>query len=196
VNFVQIYPLFFNFRWVRVGEISDLVCYPIKSCGPIRLNAFKCTPLGLEDGNLRDRTFMIISSEGQFITGRTYPKVVQIMPKIENDTMTLSAPGMMDVVVDFQRLYSAKTNQTSVWSQPVQTVDCGEEVARWLSRYLVSEDFGMRLVYFPSTVPTRDVREKNKVFATMSPKDTVSLTTQIKGRFFSHVCGLILGGFA
>jgi uncharacterized protein YcbX len=152
-----------------------LICYPIKSCGAIRLNSFKCTNLGFEDGNARDRTFMIITSEGQFITGRTYPKVVQILPKIVNQTMTLSAPGMMDIDVDFERLRSLQTNQTSVWGQAVDTIDCGEEVARWLSRYLLSEDFGLRMVFFPSATATRDVRQKNKIFDTMHHEDTVSI---------------------
>jgi uncharacterized protein YcbX len=158
-----------------VGEISDLLCYPIKSCGAIRLNNFNCTSLGLENGNLRDRTFMIVKSEGQFITGRTYPKVVLISPKIEKETMTLSAPGMMDIDVDFERFRSLETNQTTVWGDSVDTIDCGEEVAKWLSRYVLSEDLGLRLVFFPSATATRDVRKKSKIFNKMRQEDSVSL---------------------
>jgi uncharacterized protein YcbX len=118
---------------------------------------------------------MIVKSEGQFITGRTYPKVVLISPKIEKETMTLSAPGMMDIDVDFERFRSLETNQTTVWGDSVDTIDCGEEVAKWLSRYVLSEDLGLRLVFFPSATATRDVRKKSKIFNKMRQEDSVSL---------------------
>lgn len=65
-------------KWRRVGELSDLICYPVKSLGPIRLNSMECTNLGLKNGWLRDRTLMVIDLDGQFVTGRQYPRMVQV----------------------------------------------------------------------------------------------------------------------
>ncbi|XP_055684866.1 mitochondrial amidoxime reducing component 2-like [Lutzomyia longipalpis] len=162
-------------KWRRVGELSDLMIYPIKSCGPIRANEVDCTILGPQDGHLRDRVFMIITPEGQFITGRSHPKCVQIQPRFDGDKMILSAPGMLDIEVDVKRLYDQKPIRAVVWGQAVDAVECGEEVARWISRFLVSEDIGMRLVFYPNALPTRDVREKNKGFPDLTKIDSGAL---------------------
>ncbi|XP_059617978.1 mitochondrial amidoxime reducing component 2-like [Phlebotomus argentipes] len=162
-------------RWVRVGELSDLVVYPIKSCGPVRTNELECSVLGLAKGHLRDRVFMIITPEGQFITARARPKCLQIQPRFEGDRMILSAPGMLDIEVDMKRLYETKPIRAVVWGETVDAVDCGEEVARWISRFLVSEDIGMRLVFYPATFPTRSVREKNRGFPDLTEVDSGAL---------------------
>jgi uncharacterized protein YcbX len=165
-----------GFRWRKVGEISDLLCFPIKSCGWIRSDEFDCTQIGLQKGAMRDRTFMIVrSSNGEFITGRSYPKLVQVVPRIDGGVMKLSAPGMIDLVVDIDRLMTLKPIKASVWNQVVDAVDAGEDAARWFSRYVLQDDFGLRLVFYPSTFPTREVREKNKIFDTAIKDDTGAL---------------------
>lgn len=65
-------------RWRKVGELSDLVVYPVKSLGPVRMNTMECTKLGLKSGWLRDRTLMVIDLNGHFVTGRQNPKMVQV----------------------------------------------------------------------------------------------------------------------
>lgn len=42
-------------KWQKVGEISDLICFPIKSCAPIRETEMEATNLGLRKGLIRDR---------------------------------------------------------------------------------------------------------------------------------------------
>lgn len=159
-------------KWRKVGELVDLITYPIKSCGPVRLNAINCSQIGLEHGKLRDRIFMVITTNGEFVTGRQYPTLTQVHPQFEGNVMKLSAPGMMDVEVDIERLSTVPPIKCSVWGQPVEAIECGEEVARWFSRYILSEDFGLRLVYYRGEKPQREVREKNRIFDTMHSKDT------------------------
>lgn len=142
------------------------MCFPIKSCGTIRLNKLNCELIGLGLGNLRDRVFMVTNTNGQFVTGRQHPTLVQIMPQIENDKMVLSAPGMIDIEVDIKRLYSVPSTKANVWGQQVDAIDAGEEVAKWISRFILTEDTGLRLVFYPNTEPTREVREKNQKFVT------------------------------
>lgn len=81
---------------------------------------------------------------------------------------------MMAVSVDLARL-RGKGFRAAIWGQAVSARDCGEEAARWLSRFLLQEDTGLRLVYYPLDRPTRDVRTKNKVFPLAVSEDTVSL---------------------
>lgn len=160
-------------QWRKVGELSDIICYPIKSCGPVRVNTVNCSKLGLSDGHLRDRVFMVIQTKnGRFVTARQYPQMVKIQPKIKGSVMTLSAPGMRDVEVDFERLYKTKHIKCSVWDQPVDAVDCGEDVARWFSRYILEDDFGLRLVFYAKELSMRDVRTNNKCVDTTLKEDT------------------------
>ena len=67
-------------KWRKVGELSDLICFPVKSLGPARMNELECTQLGLKHGWMRDRILMVIDLDGQFVSGRQYPKMVQVNP--------------------------------------------------------------------------------------------------------------------
>lgn len=170
------FPCLINFRWRKVGEVTDLLCYPIKSCGWIRSPEFDCKTIGLETHNIiRDRIFMIVKTDGEFVTARQHPKLVQVMPRIKGDLMSLSAPGMINLDIDIARLFTLQPIKASVWGQMVDVVDAGEESARWFSRYILAEDFGLRLVFYPSTNPSRDVRKKNRIFETAVKEDTGAL---------------------
>lgn len=96
----------------------------------------------------------------------------KVSPRVSGSVLTLSAPGMMSVSVDLSRIHG-KGFRVAVWGQPVAACDCGEEPARWLSRFLLQEDTGFRLVYYPLEYPSRDVRQKNKQFP-LTINDTVS----------------------
>ncbi|XP_023246819.1 mitochondrial amidoxime reducing component 2 isoform X2 [Copidosoma floridanum] len=157
-------------KWRKIGELSDLICYPVKSLGPVRLHSMECTQLGLKSGWMRDRTLMVIDLDGQFVTGRQLPKMVQVSPSFAGSVLTLKAPGMMSVSVDLARLRGRF--RAAVWGQAVPACDCGEEVARWLSRFLLQEDTGLRLVYYPLEKPSREVRKCNQPFPLTENADT------------------------
>jgi hypothetical protein len=42
-------------KWRQIGTLTELWCFPIKSCGVINLKDAECTRLGLKKGFLRDR---------------------------------------------------------------------------------------------------------------------------------------------
>ncbi|KAL6265576.1 hypothetical protein P5V15_002372 [Pogonomyrmex californicus] len=147
-------------KWRKVGELSDLMVFPVKSLGAIRMTEMECTPLGLKSGWLRDRTLLVIDLEGRFITARHTPKMVNVSPSISGSVLTLRAPGMMSISVDLAQL-RGKGFRVAVWGQAVPARDCGEEPARWLSRFLLQEDVGLRLVYYPLDRPVRPVRQRN-----------------------------------
>jgi len=98
-----------------------------------------------------------------------------------DSALVLSAPGMISISVDLAQL-GGKTFRTAVWGQAVLACDCGEEVARWLSRFLLQEDTGLRLVYYPLDRPTRDVRTKIKAFPLAEQTDTVSFSSMTEVR--------------
>jgi uncharacterized protein YcbX len=118
---------------------------------------------------------MVVNSSGEFVTGRKYPTLVQVMPTIDGDVMTLSAPGKDDVELSFDEMSKTKPSTAVVWNESVEIIDCGDEVAEWLSNFILGEDKGLRLVYYPASLPSRDVREKNKIFDTTFRKDVGAL---------------------
>lgn len=153
-------------KWRRVGELSDLIYYPIKSCGPIRPNQLECTTLGLNDNGLRDRTFMIVTPDNKFITARSHPKLVLIQPRAVDGKMVLSAPSMPDITIDYMNIKKNNPIGTVVWGDTVETLNCGDEVEKWISRYVLGAETGLRLVFYYNTQPTRKVPEKNRIFPT------------------------------
>lgn len=116
---------------------------------------------------------MVVSSEGQFVTGRTHPKMVLISPRVVGDKLILSAPEKPTIKIDFNKLKDLPSSETYVWQQKVKTVDAGDEVADWLSHFILGEDIGLRLVYYPDTYPTREIRPKNEKFYKITQSDTV-----------------------
>ncbi|XP_071563833.1 mitochondrial amidoxime-reducing component 1-like isoform X1 [Temnothorax nylanderi] len=165
-------------KWRKVGELSDMVVYPVKSLGPVRMTEMECTTLGLKSGWVRDRTLLVMNLEGRFLTGRQLPKMVNVSPSISGSVLTLRAPSMMLVSVDLAQL-RGKGFRVAVWGQAVPARDCGEEVARWLSRYLLQEDTGLRLVYYPLERPVRQVRQiDRKAFPLAQPVDMGAYTDE------------------
>lgn len=158
-------------KWRKVGELSDLIVYPVKSLGAVRMTEMECTVLGLKSGWLRDRTLLVIDLEGRFLTARQQPKMVNVSPSISGSVLTLRAPGMMSMSVDLSQL-RGKSFRVALWGQAVPARDCGEEVARWLSRFILQEDTGLRLVYYPLDQPARTVRQRNhKIFPLEEAQD-------------------------
>lgn len=89
----------------------------------------------------------------------------------------------MSVSIDLACI-RGKSFRAAVWGQAVAACDCGEEAARWLSRFLLQEDAGLRLVYYPLERPSREIREKNKVFSLTESIDTVSIINKSLSFFF------------
>uniref|UniRef100_A0A1Q3FM35 Putative molybdenum cofactor sulfurase n=1 Tax=Culex tarsalis TaxID=7177 RepID=A0A1Q3FM35_CULTA len=162
-------------KWRQVGELAELYIYPIKSCGAIRVNHMDCTVIGPKLGLLRDRIMMITRTDGTYICARTFPKLLLIQPSFDEqyERMTLSAPEMPDITVAINDLFSVDPVKAWVWGQSVTAKDCSEEIAHWISRFVLNEDFGLRLVFYPLDIPTRPVRETQHV--NLTARDTGAL---------------------
>lgn len=161
-------------KWRRIGELTDLMYYPIKSCAPIRSNELECTLLGLNDKGLRDRVFMVINLEGRFQTARQHSKLVQVHPRYVGGKLIISAHEMPDVTVDFEHIQKNNPFRTVVWGQSVDAVDCGDEVAEWFSSFVLGAETGFRLVYYFKSKPSRVVARENRKFP-VTNKDTGAL---------------------
>lgn len=127
--------------------LTALTLYPVKSCAGIPLREAIVTRAGLMSEQIYDREWMVVDTDGNFLTQRQYPKMATIVPKIRLDTLELRAPGMLHLEIpldlphpDEERLITVK-----VWEDSVQAYDCDEITATWFSKFL---DTPCRLVRF------------------------------------------------
>ncbi len=141
--------------------LKQIFIYPVKSLAGISLESATITPLGLE----YDRRWMIVDSQGRFITQRLYPQLAQIRTAIEADFIVLTAPDdtttRLPLGIDNGPIIS-----TQVWRDTVDAIVMTQVQNAWISQYLGCE---CRFVYMPDN----SVRQVDQEYA-CSDSDRVS----------------------
>uniref|UniRef100_A0A1I7U1K5 MOSC domain-containing protein n=1 Tax=Caenorhabditis tropicalis TaxID=1561998 RepID=A0A1I7U1K5_9PELO len=160
-------------EWIPIGTVKNLHIYPIKSCKPIDLFAFKCTKLGPVMGELEDRAFVLVDMEtGKFVTGRTQPKLVKMECTMEDGMLKVTVPDKPMVTVDLGEVHNYAIFCENRWLLDLKQdgFDCGDEVAALLSNFL--EEPNYRLIFYKegeglyterTCEPTDDWWDKNPV---------------------------------
>ncbi|XP_068108542.1 mitochondrial amidoxime-reducing component 1-like [Hyperolius riggenbachi] len=153
-------------RWEmqQVGTVSQLLIYPIKSCRPVSVPEAECLELGLRHGELEDRHWLVVTEEGQMVTGRQEPQIVLISVTGLGDSLCLEAPGMEKIVVPVSQPKTNNIRDCRVFGFDIQGRDCGDEVSKWLTSFLQSTK-PYRLVHFePGVMKPRLAKDKEKFF--------------------------------
>ncbi len=130
-------------------SVSQLVVYPVKSMAGVPLSEATLGPEGFRF----DRAWMVVDENDRFLTQRQHPEMalVRAVPDDEGITLTLpdgtamyvprlggGTPGA-GVTTDGPADSDSPvviTRSVTVWNDTVRAVDQGDEVARWLSRFL------------------------------------------------------------
>jgi MOSC domain-containing protein len=138
--------------------VKSLHYYPVKSCAGVDLDSALISDRGI----LNDRIFMLVDEDNVFMSQRKNPKMALIKPWLSGQTLTLAAPGMNDISLNFLD-YGAGLDVT-VWKDRCQAIDQGWEVSDWLSNFLGTST---RLVMLPKTFkrkldPDYALTEKNQ----------------------------------
>lgn len=127
------------------GTIGALWIFPIKSCAGISVQQALLLPTGLE----WDRAWMVVDSQGHFITQREVPQMALVQPCINTaaGALNISYPGQTEMAVPLALPFmdGAPQLQVQVWNSQVQAWDMGDEAARWFTEALGRE---CRLVRF------------------------------------------------
>jgi uncharacterized protein YcbX len=114
-------------------EITGINIYPVKSLKGIALNEASLTPQGLSN----DRRWMVVRSNGRFVTQRDVPRLALVHTSLDDNGVTLSLETLGETSIPFVSR-SGELIQTKVWGTPCQAEDEGEEVSRWLTSALES----------------------------------------------------------
>lgn len=115
------------------AQILSLHSYPVKSCAGIDLSEAAIDRAGLT----HDRRWMILTSNGQFMTQRRWPAMARIRTGITASSLRLQAPGMsvLEIPLDGSGL-AGPAREVIVWKDTVPARSEGAQAAAWFSRFL------------------------------------------------------------
>jgi uncharacterized protein YcbX len=100
--------------------------YPVKSLGGCAVQEAEVDALGL----VGDRRFLVVDSEGRFLTQRTLPRMALIATQLDAATLTLTAAGAGSVAVSRAPDPAAPLVAVTVWkSEGLLAEDCGAAAA-------------------------------------------------------------------
>lgn len=123
--------------------LSSLHIYPVKGLKGIDLAEARCTDRGLE----HDRRWMVVGSDGEFMTQREHPRMATVWTDIADGALSLSAPDLAGVEVPLEGP-AAPTVRVRVWDSVCDAVPVSSTADAWLTEYL---GHACRLVYMPES---------------------------------------------
>lgn len=170
-----------------MGEVTDLYLYPVKACAPIRQMSFECGPVGLQDGLIEDRMFMIVTVRGEFVTARDHPQLLKIRTYFERNRLILSAPSRDDIEVNIIHVKEQPSTRITVWEREISVIDAGDEVARWISEFILGTGEGLRLVYYPDHQPNVMQFPSSDMSASPDPSGYTLINHTSVSNFNAHV---------
>ncbi|XP_044071197.1 molybdenum cofactor sulfurase [Siniperca chuatsi] len=118
--------------------LTNIYIYPIKSCGAYEVHDWPVGPLGL----LYDRGWMVVNGNGVCLSQKRETRLCLIRPQVHfpSNKLLLQASGMDTISVPLENNTQTHTSyrvcQSKVCGDRVETVDCGDEAASWLSDFL------------------------------------------------------------
>ncbi len=122
------------------AEITQLITYPIKSCAGVSHDEILINQMGL----LGDRQWMLVDTNGLFLSQRKYPSMALIQPKMTSATsLLLQAPGMKNIEVNLSD--ESQDMSVTVWQDTLQASHISTAADQWFSTYL---DVAVRLVKY------------------------------------------------
>ena len=114
------------------GHIGQLWVHPVKSCAGVRVPAARLLLTGLEG----DREWMVVDTEGEFVSQRELPRMALVQPRLDGTHLHLDAPGLPTITLPRHAPRTASAMTVRVWDDTVPALDLGEAAAQWLSQCL------------------------------------------------------------
>ncbi|XP_063040691.1 mitochondrial amidoxime-reducing component 1 [Engraulis encrasicolus] len=156
-------------KLTQVGVVSQLLLHPLKSGKALQIATAECLRMGLKYGELRDRQWLVVTEDGQMVTGRQEPRLVLLQMTAEGLNICLNAPDMEELKVPLHQP-SNNIMDCRVFGADIQGRDCGDEVSEWLTRYLAS-DKTFRMVHYE---PHMKARQSAKIARPFPPDEEVA----------------------
>jgi len=130
------------------ATIAALNVYPVKSCRGIACERAEVTAQGLAVRGVRDREWLVVDTNGQFVTQREHPRLALVTVEASDGTIMLHVPDH----APFAPGPDGEIRDVRVWRAQLRGHDAGDEAAEALSAFLGAS---VRLVRFDDTRPRR-----------------------------------------
>lgn len=121
--------------------LTQINVYPVKSLGGFSAASASVEPRGLR----YDRRWMLVDDEGCFLTQRELSRMALVTAAVEEDWLTLRAPGRAPLCVPL-RPGGEATETVRVWRSVCRAVPVGAEADGWMGEFL---GVSCRLVFMP-----------------------------------------------
>jgi uncharacterized protein YcbX len=112
-------------------RVASLFTYPVKSCAALPHQAVAFDKLG----PAWDRRWMVVDTEGTFLTQRLFPQLAVVQPHLGSDDLALTTPSGRSVRVPLRREPGAPL-RVRVWGDECDAWDEGDDAARLLEGHL------------------------------------------------------------
>lgn len=155
-------------------HLSEIYLYPVKSCAAFKVNKW---PL-CERGLLYDREWMVVTESGIAMSQKRESRLCLLQPSIDlnKQQLLLDFPGMETLCISLSIKEENETEaslcNSKVCGDRVQSYDCGNAVADWLSEALCRP--GCRLI----RQATQDSRASKLKNAAVEDKSKLSLANE------------------
>ncbi|GAB4365325.1 MAG: MOSC domain-containing protein [Calditrichia bacterium] len=127
--------------FVKAAVLDQIILYPLKSARGIPLSRSEVEIRGLKF----DRRWMLVDSNGQFLSQRRFPRLALIDVEIEPDELIFSAPHFGRISLPLETISSQRIS-VQIWTDVCQGIPVSPEADSWFSKFL---KIPCRLVYFP-----------------------------------------------
>lgn len=123
-------------------KLASIHVYPVKACRGIALPEARVVARGLE----HDRRFLVVDSNGLFVTQRRESRLALVDTAIEGDSLRISSEGTGAVVLPLHPERGTHTT-ARVWRDQVEAIEVPEG-SRFFRDHLGAD---VRLVFMPDT---------------------------------------------
>ncbi|MEI6316546.1 MAG: MOSC N-terminal beta barrel domain-containing protein [bacterium] len=123
--------------------ITDIYCYPVKSCAGFPLAEAKITNTGIQ----YDREWVVVDDHGKFVAQRGnksngigIKSMCQIKTQIDDTHLILTAQNMETLKIPLDNTSNhGKNYVVKIWNSEGTGTDQGVAAAKWLSKFLSRE---------------------------------------------------------
>lgn len=111
--------------------LSAIYIYPVKSCSPRRVPEAEVEARGLH----HDRRWMVVDSDGRFITGRQFPGLTRLQARPTGGGLELAAAGLPGHFLPNPAIGGERLT-VSVWRSVLEARSARPEDDAWISAFL------------------------------------------------------------
>lgn len=115
--------------------VTQIILYPIKSCGGVSLASAQIGPRGMQSGAIGDRRWMLSDADGQMITQRQNENLARVRVELLGDAFRVLGDGLEPVVVAPEEAGEERT-RVVLHRHEVAGRRAPAAIDAWFSRFL------------------------------------------------------------